>query len=99
MPVAGKKYSFAQDNVDKAPEEPGVYALYDGDKVIYYGMASDSIRTRLQCHRRGDEGPCTEAATHYKREPTSAPSKRESELLVAYKAKHDKFPRCNERSV
>jgi hypothetical protein len=96
MPVAGKKYPFIQSNVDRSPEEPGVYSLHDGGKVIYYGLATKSLRDRLQSHLRGDEGPCTKVATHYKREATESPAAREQDLLAAYKAIHGKLPRCNE---
>ncbi len=34
MPVAGNKIVFTKANVDKAPDKPGVYALYDGGSVI-----------------------------------------------------------------
>ena len=99
MPVAGNKYPFTKKNVDGSPESPGVYALYDEGEVIYYGKATASIRDRLQAHKRGDEGRCTQQATHYKRELTSRPTARERELLAAYKAKHGRYPRCNERAA
>jgi len=100
MPVAGKTYGFTKENVNQAPDSPGVYALLAQDgSVIYYGRATDSIRTRLQCHRRGDEGACTKAASSYKREVTSRPVAREKELLTAYKAAYGRLPRCNERSA
>jgi excinuclease UvrABC nuclease subunit len=99
MPVSGDKYSFTQDNVNGSPDKPGVYALYDGNAVIYYGKAEASIRSRLQAHRRGDEGKCTQRATHYKREVCSNPKTREKSLLDAYKTANGKYPRCNERSA
>lgn len=67
MPIVGDRYAFTKENVDKSPDEKGVYALYDGDVLIYYGRASGdsvTIRTRLQSHQRGDEGRCTQSATH-----------------------------------
>jgi excinuclease UvrABC nuclease subunit len=99
MPVSGNTYPFTRKNVDGSPERPGVYALLSGDRVIYYGKATKSIRSRLQCHLRGDEGRCTQGATHYKREVTSQPTAREKELLDAFKARSGRLPRCNERSA
>ncbi len=99
MPITGEKYAFTEDNVNLAPAEHGVYELYDADVTIYIGRASGdgvTIRSRLQSHWRGDEGPCTEAATHYRREVTSRPIARESELLDEYEEIYGELPRCND---
>jgi len=94
-------YDFTKDNVDKAPAAHGAYILYDGGELIYIGRASGNavtIRSRLQCHLRGDEGPCTQGATHYWREPNDSPIAREKELLDWYAANNKgQLPRCNER--
>lgn len=100
MPINGDKYAFTEENVNRSPEEHGVYALFDGDTIIYYGRASGdnvTIRSRLQCHLRGDEGSCTQKATHYRREATSRPVSRESELLKEFEDTYGRLPRCNER--
>ena len=39
MPIPGDRYTFSKENVDKSPDEHGVYALFDGDVLIYYGRA------------------------------------------------------------
>ncbi len=100
MPITGDKYAFTESNVNDAPAEHGVYALYDGDVTIYIGRASGdgvTIRSRLQSHYRGDEGPCTEAATNYRREVTSRPIARESDLLDEFEENYGELPRCNDR--
>ncbi len=100
MLITGDKYAFTENNVNLAPAEHGVYELYDADETIYIGRASGdgvTIRSRLQSHYRGDEGPCTEAATNYRREVTSRPIARESDLLYEYEEIHSAFPRCNAR--
>lgn len=98
MPISGDKYPFTQENVDLAPTDQGVYALYDNDITIYIGRASETntIRSRLQAHKRGDEGSCTQSATHYRREVNRYPVTREQELLKEYKQTYGKLPRCNE---
>ena len=83
MPVAGDGYRLSQENINKAPDKPGVYALYDGDQLIYYGSSGDSIRDRLQRHYDGGEGRCTQAASGYKREVCNNGLQRERELLQA----------------
>jgi excinuclease UvrABC nuclease subunit len=98
MTISGDLYPFTQENVDVSPEDQGVYALYDNDVTIYIGKASqnDTIRKRLQAHKRGDEGKCTQSATHYRREVTNYATTREQELLREYKQSYGKLPRCNE---
>ena len=98
MPISGNKYPFTQLNVDSSPNNIGVYELYDGETNIYIGRASgaDTIRKRLQSHKRGDEGTCTQIATNYRREICNNPIARKTELLEEYKRIHGKLPKCNE---
>jgi excinuclease UvrABC nuclease subunit len=98
MAISGDKYPFTKENIDKSPEDQGVYALYDNDVTIYIGKASqdNTIRKRLQAHKRGDEGRCTQSATHYRRKITRYPTTREQELLKEYIQTYGKLPHCNE---
>ena len=100
MPIGGKKYKFTKENVDNAPDEHGVYILYDNSTLIYIGRAAGegvTIRSRLQSHKSGNEGACTTNASHYKREITSSPIGREKELVQEYKDSHNgELPRCND---
>lgn len=91
-------YGFTKENVDRAPNEPGVYKLYEKGTLIYIGMSEMSIRSRLQAHYAGQEGRCTQAATEYQREPTKAAHARgvEAKLLQEYKRATGKLPKCNE---
>ncbi len=100
MGIGGDLYPFMQKNVNAAPADSGVYKLYDGNETIYIGRASGSgvtIRSRLQSHYRGDEGACTQGATHYRREVTDYPITREEELQKEHMAIHGRLPRCNNR--
>ena len=103
MAIGGDLYTFNEENVNRAPEKHGVYALYDGSTLIYIGRAAGdgvTIRGRLQSHFRGDEGNCTKQATRYRREVTESATSRERELLEEYQGSHGgKLPRCNERSA
>lgn len=101
MSINSKTYAFTEDNVNKAPENHGVYELYRDGALTYIGRASGNgvtIRTRLQSHRRGDEGSCTEVATDYKREVCDSPVGREKELLEEYKRANGHLPPCNDRT-
>jgi hypothetical protein len=100
MPIGGDKYTFNKDNVDRAPAQHGVYALYDGDALIYYGRASGegvTIRSRLQSHLAGNEGSCTKKATSYRRETTESAKTREVALLEEFQRQYRTLPRCNEK--
>ena len=100
MPISGDVYSFTDENLDKAPDTAGVYALFDGDELIYIGRArggTTTIRSRLKDHKAGRDGPCTRSATKYSRETCQDPVARERTLLQEYKNGHwQRLPRCNE---
>ena len=94
MPITGDKYTFNTDNVSRAPQSHGMYQLYDGNITIYIGRAagtSVTIRSRLQDHLSGREGPCTQGASSYRREENSRPVAREKELLEEYYDQHGHY--------
>ncbi len=100
MTIAADKIQFTETNIKEAPAEAGVYVLYERDTTIYFGRAQGgdvTIRSRLEDHRAGREGPCTKNATGFKVEITSSAVTREKELLGEYKKAHGSRPRCNQK--
>lgn len=100
MAIAAPLSGFTQQNIDRAPEEAGVYGLYDRHQAIYHGRAQGgdvTIRSRLIEHNAGHEGVCTQRATHFNYEITPAPAAREERLLHEHQALYGRLPRCNER--
>ena len=99
MVLMGDVFRFAEDSIDSAPEREGVYALYQGNELIYIGKAEqgDTIRARLQNHLSG-ENPCTREATAYRYEVCDYPRHREELYLKVYKVSYLKLPRCNNQS-
>ncbi len=103
MTIQSDLYDFSYDNINSAPITAGVYQLEDSGTIIYIGRAlgnSTTIRSRLQDHKSGREGSCTQYATHYRREKTANgndAARREVELLREYKARYGRLPRCNDR--
>jgi hypothetical protein len=98
MSISGGRYKFNQKNVDKSPSKAGVFALYEGAKLILIGQASGgklTVRTCLQGLHAGKDANGIAKATHYRREVTSSPAKREKELLDEYRERHQELPRCN----
>ena len=95
MPIIGNRLAFTQANIENAPDEPGVYVLYIGGHLVYYGSTETSIRSHLLSHLLGHEGKCTAAATVYGCEIVFKPPKRERELLKEYKTAYGSLPLCN----
>jgi hypothetical protein len=85
--------------VSGAPGDPGVYALWENDELIYYGHArggSVTIQSQLQHHL--ERAGCTARATHYGWEISANPPVREAELLREFQRAHKRLPRCNSNS-
>ncbi len=98
MPITGKVYSFTKENVYKAPDLAGVYALFDGDKCIYIGVAEggkSTLRARLKEDFAGQSGANIKKATDYMRETCVNFADREKELLSEYELDQGKLPKCN----
>jgi hypothetical protein len=91
-----RRYNFNRIVLSGAPAEPGVYALWHGEEVIYYGRAFNgaTIRSRLLEHyeRRTP-------ATHYSWEVSHEPAARELELLREYQELYGRLPRLNAASA
>jgi hypothetical protein len=80
-----------------APADPGVYALWEEEELIYYGHAhggSATIQSCLKQHLAGSNS-CTARATHYGWEISANPPAREAELLREFERQKKRLPRCN----
>jgi len=97
MPIASPRYAFNAAMVAGAPPDPGVFALWQNEELIYYGRAlgnGATIQSRLREHlETGMHGPAQ--ATHYGWEIAANPRVREAELLREYEKTHGRVPRCN----
>ena len=87
-----RKYQFSRIVLAGAPDEPGVYALWKGDEVLYYGSAggSTSIRSCLLQHYQ-----LKVDATHYSWEMCRDPAQREAELLREHRDAYGRAPKLN----
>lgn len=100
MQISGDLKEFSTENIDQAPDKPGVYALYVGVNLIYIGRAegglgTTTLRARLKGHYEGQHGRFTKQATHYRCEVNPDPITRERELLKEYEGLHGRVPKCN----
>jgi hypothetical protein len=101
MPIVNRPWSFNPLVVSGAPEEPGVYALLEGDEVVYYGCAVrgstiQSALLEILTRVRDGEGGCLQKVTRYSWEITPRPRLREAELLREFELAHRHPPRCNQ---
>jgi hypothetical protein len=98
MPIASPRYALTAVMVSGAPPDPGVYALWRGEELIFYGRAlggEATIQSRLRAHLDGGAAACTSGATHYGWEISAHPRQREAELLREYRKSNGRLPRCN----
>ena len=96
MAITNPKYRLTRVMVDGAPQEAGVFALWEGDELIYVGRASgaSTIRARLLEHLQ-NAVQCMVRASHYSWELSLRPAVRENEILEEHVTRYGRVPRCN----
>jgi hypothetical protein len=87
--------------VSGAPTEPGVFALYEDEEIVYYGCAvqGSTIQSALNeilLRVRTGNGGCLQRVNRYTWEINFRPRLREAQLLREYETAHQHAPRCNE---
>ena len=73
-------HGFTRIVIAGAPDEQGIYALWDGEEAIY-SRPRPRIRSRLMDHYYGKVDEHTQRATHYGWELCKDRAAREAELL------------------
>ena len=92
------RYPFTRAMLEHAPEQSGVYGLFDGAELVYVGKSA-SIRAALLLHQDGAAGECTMRATAYTWEITIWPAARETEILARFHQSHRRDPRCQGKAA
>ena len=97
--VPTRRYRFTRIVIAGAPDHAGIYTLWDGEEVIYYGRADgrdagggSTIRSRLLDHYYA----APQRPTHYSWELCANPASRESELLQEHERAFGRLPRYNQ---
>jgi hypothetical protein len=82
-----------------APDDPGVYALFSGEELIFFGHAigAATIQTRLLAHLFNLLQPS--AATHYAWEICRDPKARAAELIREYERHYMRPPQHNPKGL
>jgi hypothetical protein len=92
--VPARRYRFTRIVIAGAPDDAGIYVLWDGEELVYYGRAdggSATIRSRLLEHYYSDKT----RPTHYGWELCKDPAAREDELLLEHERRFGRRPRYN----
>ena len=101
VPIASPRYAFTATMIAGAPPDPGVFALWENEELIYYGRAlgnGATIQSRLREHLETSVHG-TAGATHYGWEIAANPRVREVELLREFERSHGRLPRCNSQAA
>ena len=98
MPITSPKTVFVPYYLAFVTQSPGVYALWDGEELIYYG-GTDDLHRRLLEHKSGEEGEGTQQAGLYQTEYCQDYRERAKQLLTEFLATNGKLPRCNQKSA
>ena len=93
------RYPFTRAMIEHAPEESGVYGLFDGHELVYVGKTAPgaSIKAGLFLHQDGANGACTMKATAYTWEITLSPAARETEILARFHQGNGRDPRYQDK--
>jgi len=94
MSITSSSLPFTQSLVSAAPQAPGVFALWQGGGIVYYGRTT-TIRLALDEQLRA-RAMSAHRVTGYSWEIVSDPERRHSELLREYTAAHHSLPLWND---
>ena len=94
MSITSSSLPFTQSLVSAAPEAPGVFALWQGGGIVYYGRTA-TIRIALDEQLRA-RTISAQRVTGCSWEVVSDPERRQSELLREYASAHHSLPLWND---
>ena len=96
MSISGKMYVWGE-RAKYVPEEAGVYALYNEDRVLIYVSGSANLRETFTHYLETNfsDDPRKLETRYYGRESTSKWKERAMELLDEYSQEHGELPKLN----
>lgn len=93
-----ERFPFTSRLIAGAPDEPGVFVLWQDREIIFIGHTQgrgETIRSALVEHFAGNASPSTRRATHYSWMITRSPAALEAQLLEEYNKANSRLPWCN----
>src|SRR5437764_15256324 len=100
MAIRSARFPFQDQFITAVVPATGVYALWDNDMVIFYGVADeeDGLRGVLTNLKQAIGPTCARRASHFQVEPASrvmTPRERQHQLLREHALETRSYPRCN----
>jgi excinuclease UvrABC nuclease subunit len=82
--IRSHKWRFTRSMIADAPNQPGIYALWEDGSLLYVGRTGreETIRSKLAEYVRGEIGAQLRRATHYSWEICSDLAAREAQILA-----------------
>lgn len=95
MPLRSPRQRFTSWQIAGAPQQRGVYVLWEKEEAIYVGATrgDSTLRSCLQEHYARRQRP--HDASHFNCEICPDPAGREAELLAEFRIVNSRLPRCN----
>jgi hypothetical protein len=94
MSISSKSLPFTQTLIAAAPEAPGVFALWQGGGIVYYGRTA-TIRIALDEQLRA-RALSAQRVSGCSWEVAPNPEERQDELLREYRSAHHALPLWND---
>ncbi len=94
MSINAGSVPFTESLVAAAPDASGVFALWEGGGIVYYGRAAQ-LRSALDAHLRG-RAASGRRVSGCSWEVAVDPARRHEELLRQYAAAHRALPLWND---
>lgn len=96
MPISGKMYVWGE-RAKYVPEEAGVYAIYNEDRVLIYVGGSANLRETFTHYVETNfsDDPRKREIRYYRRESVLNWKERVNEILGEYSQKHGELPKLN----
>jgi hypothetical protein len=97
MTICRPKVPFSQLMISVMPAQPGVYALWGQDEIIYLGTTEPDVtlRDELARHYQGDYPMQISGIRAFQLEVTNSPDQRLHDLLSEHEKKHGQLPLFN----
>ena len=96
MPISGKMYVWGE-RARYVPEEAGVYALYNEDRILIYIGGGTNLREVFTKYLETNfsDDPRKRETRYYRREPALNWQERVRALLEEYRREHGELPKLN----
>ena len=94
MSISSSSLPFTESLIAAAPEAPGVFALWQGGGIVYYGRTA-TIRIALDEQLRA-RALSAQRVSGCSWEVAPDPERRQGELLREYRAAHHCIPLWND---